>query len=171
MNNILEQLKWDNNVKNYCARNTRTAFGITNTLWDAYTRIKYIDSKTPEVWNVAVIDRWNWGWEELNTYWHVWVVTDIDIKNKKIRIYDWPNAYHFWTNMSLVKWYITPKKMIELWSKITLSTNNTNMWKYEEIFKKNYPNWSSIFKDLEWAKKEFWDVVFFLAIWLERVKK
>lgn len=164
--NILNKLDWSDSKKDECAGNVRKAFWINKTLWNAYEWVKYIDTKTPEVWLVAVIDRWvywnssdNW-----NKYWHVAVITDIDSAAGKIRLFDGPNAYHFWTNIKNISWYITLKKMNELGSPIT-----NNVWFYEEIFKREIKK-SSFFNDLETAKSKLGDVAYFVAIWLERTK-
>lgn len=175
MNNILEQLNWNWAKKYWCASNVMNAFWV-KWLWNAYEWIKYIDKKdNPEIWDVIVMNRYNkyykkspiwtqdWYW-----YWHVAVITKI-INNNIIEITDWPTSFTFKIDKKYIDWYITPKKMVELWSKITLINTNMNEWFYEKMFKQKYPNWSSVFNDLNWAKEKLWDVVFFLAIWLERV--
>ncbi len=191
----LNTLNWSVNAKNQCAKNIRTAFWITTGLWDAWEWVKYCDSKTPEIWMVAVM--WKdsqWLNEEWKKYGHVAVVTDIDVVGKKVRLFDGPNAFHFWTPMVNISGYITPEKMIQLWSTIKLintnptkpmintiinnmtpnvnsgSTNSTNsgIGYYEEIFNRQYPNGWTIYKDVKSAADKFWDIAYFVAIWLER---
>lgn len=179
---ILEQLDWNTfNKKNWCAKNTRIAFWIYKSMWNAHEWTKYIDTKTPKIWHVAVIDKWTWWGRALNTYWHVAVVTEIDLQNNRVKLYDWPNAYNFWSKLSTISWFISPEKMIKLGSTIIIpkdvetvvkvEESEWKSWKYEEIYNKLYPNGWTIFNDMKWAKESLWDVAFFTAIWLERVKK
>ena len=181
----LNTLNWSVNAKNQCAKNIRTAFWIQTWLWDAWEWVKYCDSKLPEVWMVAVM--WKdskWLNEEGKKYWHVAVITDIDTVGNKVRLFDGPNAFHFWTPMVNISGYITPEKMIQLWSTIKLintnpkipmintNQNTGNTWTkigyYEEIFNRQYPNGWTIYKDVKAAANIFWDVAYFIAIWLER---
>lgn len=183
----LNTLNWAINAKNQCAKNIRTAFWISNWLWDAWEWVKYCDSKTPEVWSVAVMGKDSqWLNEAWKQYWHVAVITDIDTIGKKVRLFDGPNAFHFWTPMVNISGYITPEKMIKLWSTIKLNkpmintiinnmTPNQNTGStaakigyYEEIFNRQYPNGWTIYKDVKSAANIFWDVAYFIAIWLER---
>jgi len=48
---------------------------------------------------------------------------------------------------------------------------NEDEWFYEKIFNEKY-NWvSSIYSDMNTSKEKLWDVAFFVALWLERLKK
>jgi len=128
---------------------------------------------TPEVWDVIVMKQKNkyfkaskawtqdWYW-----YWHVAVVSKVNWNI--LTITDWPTSFIFNIDKKFIDWYITPKKMIQLWSKIKIEEKK--LWKYEEIFKNNFGE-STIYKDLDSAKEIFWDIAYFIAIWLERIKK
>lgn len=73
------------------------------------------------------------------------------------------------------KWDIWENFFKYCWENIEdfrkLVDKKENIWFYENIFNEKY-NWiSSVYSDMETAKKNLWDVAFFIALWFERIKK
>ena len=178
----LKLLDFSKAKKNWCAANVALAFW-TKALWNAYDWVKYIDKKLPDVWDVVVVDRYNIKLypkkDAWYNYWHVAVITAIEWDY--ITTSDWYyTKYRF--NKNNAAWFISPEKMIKLGAKniklsdITYVTqedlnNIAKKWYYEEIFNKEFGWKSSIYKNMSLAKKSFWDIAYFLAIWLERINK
>lgn len=192
--NILAKLNWTSAKKYWCALNVATAFGITCP-WNANDYLKLSDHKDPYIWDVIVMDKWNkyfpktapWTQDWYN-YWHVAVIKTVkkNTSNNSYTLFitDWPNSFNFPIDSKYIDWYISPQKMIELGAKnISLSdldiniqeelknsTLDKSMGYYEAIFKKEYPNGSTIYKDMEDSEKRLWDIAYFTAIWIERLK-
>lgn len=182
---------WNKTIaKNWCLANTKKIFWMLNVFlwWSAAEAIIYSDKKdfkTFRVWDVLII----WknspvfsnspAWK---TYWHIWVIISIDENN--VIMNDWQLAYpnlkiNIQKLLKWTYWVISPSKMIDLgatkikkedlYSNIIINMINN----YKEIFKKEFPNGSSIFKDLDSASKDLTtpeQIAYFIAIWLERLK-
>lgn len=182
---------WNKTIaKNWCLANTKKIFWMLNVfLWaSASDAIIYCDKKdlnTFRVWDILIIGKnspvfsTSPAWL---TYWHIWVIMNID--DNYIIMNDWKLAYpNLKISIQKLKkwnyWAISPMKIIELWAtKITKNDLYSNIItaminNYKEIFNKEYPNGSTIFKDLESASKDLItpeQITYFIAIWLERLK-
>ena len=117
------KLDWSWNKKNMCSSNIQKAIGLEYSIWNARDWMKYIDKTNqdyiPVIWDIAVIDKHNYTLKNHKmwwTYWHVWIILDIDYINKELVIYDWPNAYKIKRKFEDIDWYVTESKMKELWA-------------------------------------------------------
>lgn len=115
------KLDWSWSKKNMCSSNIQKAIWLDYSIWNAKDWIKHTDKTNenyiPIPWDIAVIDKHNYtlrnhkmGW----TYWHVWIIWDIDYINKELWMYDWPNAYYIKRKFQDIDGYITESKMKEL---------------------------------------------------------
>lgn len=114
-------LNWKGAKKNLCSLNIQRAVWLSYSPGNAHHWMVYADktSSNIEIWDVIIITKHNkalknnkWGWK----YGHVAIATDIDYINWKVYMYDWPNAYWFWTKIENIDWVISETKLIEIWA-------------------------------------------------------
>lgn len=189
----IDKLDWNNkNIKkDWCLLNTKYLFWMSqvNMGPDANSSLKYtswnLDISTYWIGDILVIGSNSPVFTKSpagTKYWHIGVIIGED--KDYIIMSDGRNAY---PNLHISKfllqkwkyWIITPQKMIELGAtRITLQdthdlnynkpTMNT-IWYYEKIFNEVYKT-TNIYWNMDEAKKQLWDVAFFIAIGLERLK-
>lgn len=115
----LSILDWSNSKKNYCARNVKNVLWI-EVYWNASDFTKHTNIKEPEIWSVAVINKYNKDFQSKWTMWykygHVWIVYEINAENNTVTMFDW--IYRLTLKQSVVYWYISESKLIELWATI-----------------------------------------------------
>ena len=155
MKTILDVLDWSNSAKDMCAGNVRAAFKVPFGLGNAYEFVKYIDSKKPYIWYVAVFDRNSPAMKWPGKQWgHVGVVTEIN--GNTITVFDGPNAYTLKFQISDATGFISPEKMIALGGRIVIPKEEDGF--YENIFNTSFPNGSTIYADLNTAESKLGDV-------------
>lgn len=113
----ISSLDWSWAKKNYCARNVKEVLWLS-TSWNAYEYTKYVDTKEPQVWSIAVIDRhtsdFQTKWTMWYKYWHLSIVISINQDNNTIETTDW--IYTLTISQDTIFWYISESKLVELWA-------------------------------------------------------
>jgi len=150
---------------------TSTASWVNTTLNKEFVRIDYKVWVVPKEWDVVI-----WNKTSTNPYWHIWLV-DFWSSDKELKVLEQNASTWNWSGIwqdavrAKTKSY---KDVICFFRHKSLNFNiQSFMNNYKEIFKKNFPNGSTIFSDLEWASKDLTtpeQVAYFIAIWLERLK-
>ena len=124
----IDDLDWSWNKKNMCSTNIQKAFKLKWSPGNAHSWLKYADKfdiKEYEVWDIAVMDRYNIRLKSNKMWWIYWHIAVIaEIKNTKAWIYDGPNAYWFWIEMKYLNWVVSQKKIVEMWWKIPEEKKN-----------------------------------------------
>lgn len=91
------------------SKQSRLWWGNANAWYANAKAAWYSVWKDPQKWSIVVLKNW---WANFYSYWHVWIVLDIDWKNKKLLIEDMNAKWRFivtqrWISMnSSIIWYI-----------------------------------------------------------------
>lgn len=157
-----------------------------DTNWDIY------QMWTPDdiLWH-AWVSEWKWK-KDLNKY-SIWIEIIWPMKNGWFTKEQVSALRELTSELCVLYWIkeenvlrhkdIAPKRKVDpadtLWNKDFktfeefrkyMVTRPTMKWFYEEVFYRDYAK-SSVFSDMNKAKERFWDIAFFIAIWIERLKQ